>query len=257
MKLQTTLLLLGFVLQALLLTLLFARRAARYVPIFTTLIAFYLLRSVFLYGFFGRIDSDAYELWLNALDLFDLLLQVLVTWELFHKTRTFSSVPNLINAPDRRRSERLRDTALFAGLLFVASLAAWAISWIVPASPHYPADRGILFTSMLMLLAGLLSMTKMTSLAQRLLFGFGALGVVNIVCQIERTLAAFHRAALAFRRWSYIEVLGYLVVVLFWIAISADSRFRPRAPRSSGEELTLPSAGSGSPGSARVLSNCD
>lgn len=232
MNLQTTLLLLGLVLQATLLTLLFVRRAARNVPVFTTLIAFYLLRSVFLYGLFGRIDSDAYELWLNVLDLLDLLLQVLVTWELFRRTRTFGKVPNRIDARDRRSSQWLRDGALFAGLLFIASLGAWAVSQIVRSSPHYPADRGILFTSTLMLLAALVSMIKTASFARRLLFGFGALGVVNIVCQIERTLAAFHRSALAFRRWSYIEVFAYLAAVLFWIAISAASRLQPGAPRS-------------------------
>lgn len=226
MNFQTTLVLLAVFLHALLLTLLFLRGAARRLPAFTTLIAFYLLRSLLLYGLFGHMDDDAYALFFNALDLLDLFLQVLVMWELLRKTSTISST--------------LHRAALFAGLLLLSAAASWGISMAIPATPHLRLDRGLLLTSALMLLTALTSIKNAPTLARRVLFGFGALGFANILCQVERTLAAFHREPLPFRRWSYIEAVAYLAIVLFWIVdLISERRRTAHCARDSGARNTI------------------
>jgi hypothetical protein len=219
MNTHTTVLLLAVLLHALLLTLLFLRGVARRLPFFTTLLAFYLLRSLSLYALFGHIDADAYAFWFNALDLVDLLLQILVVWELFRATRSNSAAST--GDAIQPASSTLRHAALFAALLLISAATSWIISVVVPSSPRAPLDRGVLLTGGVMLLAALLSIPKSDSvrpsLPRRLLFGFGVLGATNILCQIERSLAAFHRAPVPFLRWSWIEAVAYLAVVLFWI----------------------------------------
>lgn len=212
MNAHTTFLVIAVLLHALLLTVLFVRGAARRLPLFTVLVAFYLARSVLLYGLFGHIDEDAYQLWFNSLDLLDVVLQVLVLWELFRKTRAQSRVTS-------GGSRMLEQVTLFAALLIVAAAAAWAIAFAVPSSPHLPMDRGVLFTSALMLLAAVSAFSKgRAALPRLILFGFSVFGLINIVCQIGRTTAALHHAVRSFVRWSWIEAIAYLAIVLFWTA---------------------------------------
>lgn len=212
MRPDSALLIAAVLLHALLLTLLFLRRAAARLPLFTALIAFYLLRSVLLYALFGRVDDDAYGVWYAALNLLDVVLQICVVWELFRKTRQ--------TAEDGRVVERV---ALFAVLVLVSAASGWAISLAVPASPHLPLDRAVLFTGVLMLLTSLTAMSKgRAALPRGILLGFGAFGLFNTIGQIGRTLAAYRHSSRWYVRWSWFEAVGYLVVVLFWCAMTAS-----------------------------------
>src|SRR5579875_1804035 len=69
-------------LQLALFAALFGRRLARRVPIFTTLIGFYLARSILLFLIFGHIDLATYHALYDDLQIVDLLLQAAVAIEI-------------------------------------------------------------------------------------------------------------------------------------------------------------------------------
>ena len=104
----------GLILQCLLLGALARRGMARRLPLFTALVGFYVVRSVFLFAAFGHLSTDTYSLTYQALSLMDIVFQVLVAWELFSGGRQYPPAPAHSAAVQDSLWRRL---ALFSALL--------------------------------------------------------------------------------------------------------------------------------------------
>ncbi len=200
----------GLVLQCALLGFLGWRGTARRLPLFTGLIAFYVLRSIFLFAAHGRVSSEIYSLSVGALSTLDVVLQVLVGWELF---RTAGSTQS--------PGSRWRSLAVFCGLVALSVAGAWGISAAVPASYRSPVDRGVLLPCLLMILIAALAFFRSSrtfnSTPSRVLFGFAVIGATGIATQIGRALAALRLQASAYTNWSYSGAVLYLAVLIWWI----------------------------------------
>ena len=201
---------LGIVLHLSLLAALLLRHLMRRFPAFTGLIVFYLVRSLLLFLLAGHVAPPVYATIYSGLSWMDLLLQVVVAWELSGALRS----PAQMQAGPRW----LRRAAIFAGCVLLAAAVSWSLSSIVPASPRAPMDRGVVFAGMLMLAVAAISLRRWSMpAAVGLMAGFCLLSLTSILCQVERTLAAFHRDAAAFQSWSYPVPLVYLMVVGLWL----------------------------------------
>ena len=195
----------GMALQAALLVLLVPRRIAGTFPFFSGLIGFYLLRSAGLVAFSHLLSRSSYALVFSGLGVADVLLQTAVTWELFSAARPY--------APARR-------LAAFGGMMVGAAAFAVVAAKLIAASPRAPIDRSVVFSGALFLLVWIASLFMgSASLPLRILTGFAAYGGVGILCQMERTMAAAHRDAAGFGRWSYVEAAGYLAAIVYWICL--------------------------------------
>jgi hypothetical protein len=201
---------LGIVLHLSLLATLLLRGIARRLPAFTGLIGFYLMRSLLLFVLPGHVAAPVFASIYNGLSWLDLVLQTFVAWELFKALRS--------GASERAGTSRLRRAAVFAGCALLSASVSWSLSLAVPANPRAPMDRGVLFAGMLMLaVAAVSARQRGMTVARQLIAGFGLLGLTSILCQVERTLAAYHRDAVAFQGWSYPVPFVYLAVVGLWL----------------------------------------
>jgi hypothetical protein len=206
----------GLLLQCLLLAALVVRGVWRRLPLFTILIGFYLVRSVFLFASFGFLDQAAYSLASQALSLTDLVLQTMVAWELFSGGRQYP--PNdgaTVPVSLRRR------LAIFFALLAGSAVAVWGVTAAIHINPANGLDRGVLLPFTLMLAVAAVTYFRgwisRSPAGQRVLVGFTALAVSGIAAQIGRAIAAQYRNASAYRGWSYEAAVAYLVILLFWL----------------------------------------
>jgi len=197
---------LGLLLQLALLITLFARHIPRHYPIFTTLLAFYPLRALFLFAIFGHIPPDDYETLYTNLSLVDILLQLAVAIELIiHIVRT-----------ETRATLRRFLTPLVAILIGYAATAA--IVSRLPTRTPIPIDRSQLFLSILMLLLFLWAFIAPPSrLLRRITTGFALNALLSLCVIAGHTLAATHRNASAYNRWSYVAAAAWLITVTLWL----------------------------------------
>lgn len=198
----------GLMLQCTLLLLVCTRGIARRLPVFTVLLAFYPLRSALLFALYGHLGPTTYHATYNGLSLLDLLLQLLVAIEIAaHLLRAYGK-------PGLRRS-----------LLFILlPCIAWAGTILdvsmLPANSPIPPDRLQIFDSLVMvLLCILVFLWPAVTLLRRVAIGFAFYGAVNLLATAGRTVAADHRDARAFSRWSYTLTAAWLLVVLCWIFV--------------------------------------
>jgi hypothetical protein len=211
---------LGLASQCALFALLFLRGLARRLPLFTALLAFYLLRSILLVALSGRIDSDAYTATYNGLSILDLLLQLLVAIEIAtHLTRISGGWAT-------------RRDILFA-MPCLAFGATWLVCQMLPIVTRLPPDRLQLFNWFALLLLGIWSLTLPTndppalSLLRRASVGLAVYGLLGICATIARTLAAAHRDARLFAESSYILPIAWLLVVVGWIILLKPQQNHP------------------------------
>jgi hypothetical protein len=214
---------LGLLLQGSLLALLFTRRIAHRLPLFTALLAFYLLRSALLFTLSGHIDSDAYTDLYNGLSVLDLLLQLVVAIEIAIRLTRVSG-----GFTTRR------------DMLFVLPCLAFGATWLtcelLPIVTRLPPDRLQLFDWFALLLLGVWSLTLPThdppalSLIRRISFGLATYSLLGVCTTIARTLAAAHRNARLFAESSYILPIAWLLIVLCWIVILKPQQAIPAPP---------------------------
>jgi hypothetical protein len=205
-------------LQIILLAVLLRRGLIGRIPLFTVLIAFYVLRSTVLYTLSSHFGGPSFALILSALAITDIVLQVAVAWELFSAAASSGAPP--VIATGMAPGSFLTRLVKFSLLLITAAAFATVLSTMVHASPRAPVDRGILFTSTLFLLVFLASLAPQTpALVRRIAGGFALYAGASILCQIGRTLAAVKRDVIWFNRWSYAEVVSYLAAVLFFLMV--------------------------------------
>ena len=208
-KFNAVLFILGIALQILLLGVLVARRHAARVPAFTSLIGFFLLRTVLLRVLAGHTDPDVYMTSSSALSLLDTLLEIVVAFELFR-----AAMPVI-----RQNTHWRSRWPMFVLLVVITAGFAWGVSALVPSTPRHPIDRGILFTAGLLLAVAIRSRWNAERpLERRILMGFIPLSLIGIAAQIGQSLAAVHRNVATFKAWSYAEPLTFLLVLLYWTA---------------------------------------
>src|SRR5271163_4609314 len=170
-KLNLALWILSLTLQSLLLAALLMRGIIGRIPAFTILIGFYVLRSTALYTLSSHLGVRPSALIFSGLAVIDIVLQVAVAWELLSAAARPSTAP-LISIGMIRRA-LLRRLGKFSLFLIAAAALAILISAPIHANPRAPIDRGILFTSTLLLLVFLASLPKETpALVRRIAGGF-------------------------------------------------------------------------------------
>jgi hypothetical protein len=197
----------GLILQTALLIALFRRRIARRFPLFTLLIAFYLLRSIVLFLLSSHIAITSYISLYNTLSIVDILLQISVAIE-------------VINHLARGNAGwTLRHCALAATFLCIADIATILTTAIFPPHPPVPLDRSQLFLSFLMILlfAWTISIRSASPLLRRVILGFALYGTANLLASTGRTYASRHNRADVYEAWSYTLAAAYLAVIVLWL----------------------------------------
>jgi hypothetical protein len=212
-------------LQVILLAVLFVRRLARRVPLFTFLIAFYVVRSVLTYGLSGHVMGRA---WYNLLEAFataDTVLQILVAIEI------------AVTALRQEGQEAGRRVVLSAFALMGGIVAAIFFTVLLPTRGRVPIDRGAVFASMLMVLLYLwMAFARLGGPARRIVEGFAAYGAVAIAANVVRNQAALHRSGSWYVAASYTQSGVYVLAVLYWILMLRPApvprRTRPKNART-------------------------
>jgi hypothetical protein len=202
----------GLLLQCSLLTLVFLRGIVRRLPLFSGLLAFYLLRSMLLFALFGKVDSAAYASTYDGLTLVDLFLQLLVTAEIAVCLERATGLFTL------RRSIPLLLLPVFA------SAATLLLAHALPAHSPVPFDRIQAFAWSSMILLGGLALAwraakqPAAALPRRVALGFAFYGIAGIAASLERPFAVLARDARGLAVWSYVLPAAWVLVVVYWIA---------------------------------------
>jgi hypothetical protein len=216
----------SLVLQGLLLAILIGRAWARRVPVFTVLIAFYIVRSVALFALPGHLKPGPFAGLYDAFSLADVVLQLAVTAE-------------IALAAARQYGEEGRDRLARALLLLLAGvLAAVLATALLPSRGPAPVDRGSVLAAFLMLLLWLwMTVERLRGPARRVAEGFAAYGAVAITANVIHNQAGLHRSEGVFRTASWAQSIAWVLAVVFWCltlrgassAIVAPQRERVRA----------------------------
>lgn len=202
----------GFVGEAILLLVMLLRSRWRAFPIFTSMTAFYILRSIALYGVyrFGSTKNYAITYW--TLAGVDYGFQIGVLYEI---------VKNVLK-PSGRWGVAISP---FLFRLAVAGVLLAAISALIthPATRstfHAWMDRGSLFTSLLVLELSLLIMLLANRLglvwgnhAMALGQGLSAWTLVALVGDIAHNVIRSHTSAVL----DQARIIAYMVALIYWI----------------------------------------
>lgn len=214
----------GLVLQLTLLTMLFVRSAARRVPIFTLLIAFYIVRSIALFVLPGAISHAAYASLYENLGLADTVLQIGVAIEI---------AVTALRQYDTWSRERIVKIAF---LMMTGVVAALFVAILLPSRGRAPIDRGTVFPAILMVLLFLwMAIARLGGPSRRIAEGFAAYGVVAIAANVVRNQAALDRSGRWYLAGSYAQSGMYLLAVLFWI-LTAGREPSPAVQRQKAKQ---------------------
>ncbi len=196
----------GLLLQAILLIRLVRLRLALRMPVFVLLIAFYMVRSLILYGIFVHLDRAAYSHLYAVFSLVDLILQVVLAIEIIvYALRA--------GRPSTQRRKLRVTAALAAGAILAAGFAM-----AVPEHGRIPFDRGIVFATLLMLFVLLwMIFARINGPHRRVAEGFVTYGIVAILAGIGRNAAILSHSQALFLGASYTQSGIYLLIVLYWI----------------------------------------
>jgi hypothetical protein len=196
----------GLLLHAVLLIRLIRLRLLARMPVFALLVAFYIVRSLVLYGISTILDRVAYNHLFSVFSLIDIVLQVVLAVEIAFYT--------LRSAPSAKPGHRMRFVALVAAGAILAAIIALA----APATGRVPFDRGILFTALIMLLLlAWMTTARVSGPHRRVVEGFAVYGIVAVLAGIGRNFAFIHRSQAGFLTASYTLSGIYLLIVLYWI----------------------------------------
>ena len=196
---------LSLILQIALVIAIFARHIARRVPCFTALLIFYPLRALLLFILFDHLTPANYATFYATLSYIDLVLQSIVAIEIaLHLIREQGGITPI------------RTTLLFL-LLASAAGATLLVLAQLPAHAPIPPDRVQTFLSFLMLALFVWTIiTSRSAILRPITLGLALYASVSLFAQTGRIIAALHRDAEAYARWSYISAATYLIVVCLW-----------------------------------------
>ncbi|HEY0757934.1 MAG TPA: hypothetical protein VGD59_01625 [Acidisarcina sp.] len=224
-KVNTWVWALGVAMQSTLLMALIVRRLPRRIPVFTLLIAFYLVRSAVLFGSSGHVSRAALAAIYNGLSLADLMLQIAVAAEI------------AVLAMRQRGGLTLGRSGALLGLLAVAASIGWAAGLRWQTRGRVSLDRGQIALAVLFVLLFVWgSAVGASGLVRRQMEGFALYSGISLASQVERYQAAVHRDAGMYIGWSYTVAAVYLVVLGYWLLTLRD----PEAAK--GNSATRPGA---------------
>jgi len=201
-----------------LLTVLIRRRLTARLPLFTILIAFYLLRSgIFLLAHLTTVDPWLYWVLIGL----DPVLQLILFAAIVHAWRPFAL-----------KSTTARGLAAL-GLIIAACLSG-AVAWYVgPSSRFSPLNLSIktdVFVSVLWIEAGIAlwasgRRAQLPRLTQKVVLGFAVYSAANVLTEIGHMHFAAAREASPYIGLTYARIAVYLLCLLLWfIASSQEAR---------------------------------
>lgn len=198
----------GLALQSLLIFALFRRGLFRSFPVFTSLMAFYILRSALFYilSSFGplSVHGDLY----NFLSVTDLFLQILLVIEVAVRTSGL--------ATQRKHGGWARA----AVQLTVEGAIAAGIAYAIPEPMRVPVDRGVVFVMILMVLRVAWTVRhRISGFARWIATGFALYGLAVTAAAVAQSHAVAVRSTLAYAAASYAKAVVYLGVVIFWMLV--------------------------------------
>jgi hypothetical protein len=212
---NTTILIVGFVLQCALVYAVFRRGVARGFPLFAALLVFQPVRSALLFGLSARIDSSLASSLYEVLDFIDVALQMTVAVEL--ALRLIRGLGGWT---------RLR-TLLCLVLLCAASVFTWGALALVPHRIFNGRLQLFAWFVLLTLFAAVLRGSRSPNLT-RISLGFSVFSLMQFSALAGRTVAFLHRDQGQYLAWSYLPAIGYLAIVVFWlIALQRESEQIP------------------------------
>lgn len=199
----------GLALQLLLVAALFARGVAKRFPVFTTLILFYVARSVFLFTLFGHVAQSTYSGLYDLLSWIDLSLQILLAVEIG---------ASILRHSGGQGSSSRRTTAIGTILVFTALMIAGVVAALLPSPGRIPVDRGAAFAAVLMLFLMTWAVAiRLPGPSRRIVEGFAVYGASAVAIGLERSYAALYRNAAAYTAGSYSQACVYIIVVAYWL----------------------------------------
>ena len=211
----------------LLLGVLVLRRRTGSFPLFTSLIALNIVRTVVLYvaSTHGSRDTYFYSYW--TLAFIDVSLQLGIAYEL--ATHVFR--PLGVWAPDVRRSFAM----VLAGSVTVASLLVWLATPTSHTIRQAVVARGNLFASALIaeLFVAMVSLSVTMGLpwrthVARLAQGLGIYSIFGILADAAHTYFASGTTNEAFNLVSHLRMTLYLSCLAYWIVTLALPQPAPR-----------------------------
>lgn len=204
------LLILGLLLELTIITKIFRHRLQQRLPLFTTLLLFYLLRAVILISVAKVVPHIFYVSLLSLLALVDLLLQVAVAISLYLRLRSVAG-----KSPNNTLDRNGLLLAVF-GLILATALTR-ALAYMGPPHAAVPLDRGILYSAFLFMTYFAASWQRSgPSLEWEFLRGFALLGFVEVLTQWGKLVAASQRNSNLFLVCAYGDTAVWLLILLMW-----------------------------------------
>jgi hypothetical protein len=224
----------GFILEIFLLVVLVTRHRATTFPIFTTLIAFNIVRAVVLYPLAMRgTNRHSYYVVYFAFAILDFVLQSAITYEL--ASHVFR--PTGIWAPDVRKAFLILTVASFAVAVALAC---------IPSPPEKTLlgmllDRGNLFSSALQceLFIGMIALSATARLpwkthVARIAQGLGFYSLIGLLLDASQNVLV--RNTFSFQAVEYIRNATYLLCESYWIVMLWQNA---PAPQELPEEIRI------------------
>jgi hypothetical protein len=228
--------LLGHVL--LLFVLCIRRRAARF-PVFTTLIATNVIRTIALYFTFRLGTWHAYFFTYWSLAILDVALQLAVVYEM--ASHVF-----------RPLGKWTRDVHrgflwLIGGSIAVASLLTWMAAPAAPTLKEVVVIKGSFFSAALMseLFVGMVAFSVIAGLpwkthVARISQGLGAYSIVCILIEAGHSYSIITPGTPTYVMLSHIRMAVYLVCITYWIVMLWRNAPRPKdLPDEMHRQLSL------------------
>lgn len=221
-------------LQLLMLMMLFRRRLARVVPVFSGLIAFYVLRSAVLYILSFTADPGDLRNTYDVLATIDLVLQIALFIEI------------VLRSPAWSREGARPGWGVTAIQLLVQGVIAGGVTYFMPENTRVQVDRGVVFVAVLMILQlGWMVWRRVSGVPLAICAGFALYGTVATAAVYVQNLAVENRGTVVFAVAAYAKGLVYIGIVVFWILAlrvrTPSPRARGRASRRPEEHLTASS----------------
>jgi hypothetical protein len=222
-----------------LLAVLLLRRRAAVFPIFTTLIAVNIFRTVLLYFTLRLGTSETYFYTYWTLAVVDVALQLAVAYEL--ATHVFQ--PLGAWAPDVRRS--------FLVIGIVSVLIALSLTWLGAPPTHKPRLaiilRGEFFSSVVLseLLVAMVAMSVTLGLpwrthVARLAQGLGVYSTFGILTDAAHSYFGSSRGNGLYKSLAQFQIVLYLACLGYWTVTLARKEPAPRKlPEHLHEELCV------------------
>jgi hypothetical protein len=201
---NTTFWTIAFVLQCVLVYVVFRRGVARRFPFFASLLVFHPFRAALLFGLSGHFRNSLAGSLNGVLSFTDVVLQLMVAVELALR---------LV----RGMGGWTRFRALLCLLLLgAASVFTWITHLLVPN--RVSIDHLQLFAWFVLLaLFGAVWKDSRSPNLTRISAGLSVFSLMQFSALAGRTVAFLHRNAGQYVAWSYVPAVGYLAIVIFWL----------------------------------------